>query len=71
MIRTLIATIRQHQLIFSCALLIALFLLVLGHAPVIPVLAGCALAIIITVVRSSPGQSRKLRTSSVRGGPRV
>lgn len=65
MMQKLIATIRQNRLVWSCALLIALFLLVAGHAPVIPVLAGCGLAILITTLRS-PGPANSLKTSPVR-----
>ena len=70
MMHKLFATIRQNRVLWSCALLVALFLVAVGHAPAIPVLAGCAFAIVLTTMRSTPGHRPKLKTFSVRGGYR-
>lgn len=45
---------RQQRLTWSCSILVALFLTVVGRAPVLPVLAGCLLAIGISVLRAWP-----------------
>ncbi len=41
---------QRHTL--SAALLVGLFLLLMGHLPVLPVLAGCALAIGVSLLRA-------------------
>ena len=43
---------KQQRLAWSCALIVVLFLILVGHAPVLPVIAGGALAIGVTVIRS-------------------
>ena len=46
---------KQQRLAWSCAIIVALFLTVFGRAPVLPVIAGCVLAIGIAVLRAWPG----------------
>jgi hypothetical protein len=46
---------KQQRLAWSCAIIVALFLTVFGRAPVLPVIAGCILAIGIAVLRAWPG----------------
>ena len=48
MMDTLFESIKKQRLAWSWAVIIGLFLVVLGHAPVFPVIAGCALAIAIS-----------------------
>jgi hypothetical protein len=45
---------KQQRLAWSCAILVGLFLTVFGHAPVLPVVAGCILGIGIAVARAWP-----------------
>lgn len=54
MIQTLLQSAKQQRIAWSCAILVCLFLTVFGRAPVLPVLAGCVLAIGVAVVRSKP-----------------
>jgi hypothetical protein len=54
MLRTVLELVKQQRLTWSSAILVAMFLSVFGHAPVLPVIAGCLLAIGIAVVRAWP-----------------
>jgi hypothetical protein len=66
MIETLLETMKKQRLAWSWAVIVGLFLVLLGHAPVFPVIAGCALAIAISTLRSaSPSRPRPSR---LRGG---
>lgn len=63
---TLLETIKKQRMAWSWAVIVGLFLVLLGHAPVFPVIAGCALAIAISTLRSAPrSQPRSVR---LRGG---
>lgn len=42
----------QQRLAFGAALIAAVLLILVGHAPVIPVIAGCALAVGVSILRS-------------------
>ena len=53
MMDTLFESIKKQRLAWSWAVIIGFFLVVLGHAPVFPVIAGCALAIAISTLRSA------------------
>jgi hypothetical protein len=66
MIHTITESIKKQRMVWSWGLIIALFLVVVGHAPVLPVIAGCALAIAFSTWRS--GSSGKLKPSPIRGG---
>lgn len=66
MMDTLFESIKKQRLAWSWAVIIGLFLVVLGHAPVFPVIAGCALAIAISTLRSASGSQP--RPSRLRGG---
>jgi hypothetical protein len=44
---------KQQRIVLSCSVIVALFLIFVGHIPILPVLAGCALAIGFSVLRSS------------------
>jgi hypothetical protein len=54
MLRTVFEVAKQQRLTWSCAVLVAMFLSVFGQAPVLPVIAGCLLAIGIAVLRAWP-----------------
>jgi hypothetical protein len=64
MIDTLLETVKRQRLAWSWAVVIGLFLVVIGHAPVLPVIAGCLLAVGISVMRAWPRVSAK---AAVRG----
>jgi hypothetical protein len=70
MMETIRATIKEQHLVWSCALLAGLFLVLVGHVPAIPVLAGCALAIAYVTLRSRQSRQPKLKAAPVRGGRR-
>lgn len=54
MFHTLFEVAKRQRVAWSCAVLVALFLSVYGHAPILPVMAGCLLAIGFTVLRAWP-----------------
>lgn len=61
---TFLETLKKQRMAWSWAVVIGLFLVVLGHAPVLPVIAGCLLAVGISVMRAWPRVSAK---AAVRG----
>jgi hypothetical protein len=50
---------KQQRIVLSCSVIVALFLIFVGHIPVLPVVAGCALAIGLSTLRSSSTAVRK------------
>jgi hypothetical protein len=54
MLSTLLDVLKKERLAWSWAVIIGLFLIVLAHAPVIPIIAGCFLAVGISVLRAWP-----------------
>jgi hypothetical protein len=64
---TIVAAIKKQRVVWSCALLVCLFLLLVGHLPAIPVLAGCALAITYVTLRSAQSRQPRLKTAPDRG----
>jgi MFS superfamily sulfate permease-like transporter len=56
--------LKEQRLARSSAVIVGLILVVVAHAPVLPVVAGCVLAMAITVLRSS---SRRKKDLAVRG----
>jgi hypothetical protein len=68
MIEGILAAVKKQRLVWSCALVVGLFLVVVGHVPAIPVMAGCALAIAYATLRS---RQPKLKTAPVRGSHRT
>ena len=54
MIRTIFEAAKRQRVAWSCAILVGLILTVWGHAPVLPVLGGCVLAIAVAVLRAWP-----------------
>jgi hypothetical protein len=61
---TLLETLKKQRLAWSWAVVIGLFLVVIGHAPILPVIAGCLLAVGISVMRAWPRVTAK---AAVRG----
>jgi hypothetical protein len=54
MLKTIFEVAKRQRVAWSCALLVGLFLTVYGHAPALPVAAGCILAIGFAVLRAWP-----------------
>jgi predicted PurR-regulated permease PerM len=52
MMQTMWETAKQQRVAWSCAVLVGMFLTVFGRAPVLPVVAGCILAIAMATLRS-------------------
>ena len=50
--QTLYALLRQQRLAWSCAMIVGLFLVLVGHAPTVPVFMGCVLAVALSFLRS-------------------
>ena len=48
----LIDALTQQRIPVACAVLVCLLLTVWGHAPVLPVVAGCVIAVAIAVLRA-------------------
>jgi hypothetical protein len=70
MMERVLSAIKKQQLVWSCALVVGLFLILIGHVSAIPVLAGCALAIAFATLRSPRSRHPKLKTAPVRGNHR-
>jgi hypothetical protein len=65
-IRKIFELAKQQRLAWSCAAIVGLFLVLVGHVPLFAVMAGCALAISISMLRSaSKSHPRPVR---LRGG---
>jgi len=59
MIKTVLQHLKQQRMVWSWSLIVGLLLVLLGHAPVFPVIAGCALAIVLSTWRAaSHGQPK-------------
>ncbi len=63
--QTILESIKKQRLVWSWSVVIALFLVLVGHAPVWPVVAGCALAIAFSTWRAN--SSSKFKTVPTRG----
>ena len=57
--------VKQQRLSQSSAVIVGLILVLVAHAPILPVVAGCVLAVGIAVLR---GSSRRAKNVPVRGG---
>lgn len=44
--------VKEQRLAWSCALIVGLFLVLVGNVPVLPVVCGCLLAIVVSVLRT-------------------
>jgi hypothetical protein len=63
--QTLYALLRQQRLAWSCAAVVGLFLVLVGHAPTVPVFTGCVLAVALSLLRSwHRGSVHHLRRST-------
>jgi hypothetical protein len=56
---TFFETVKKQRLAWSWAVVVGLFLVVVGHAPILPVIAGCFLAVGISVLRAWPQRQGK------------
>lgn len=65
-VRTAFDAMTPQRLAWSCAVIVGLFLVLIGHAPVLPVVAGCMLAIGLAALRSWP--TLKAKKFTPRGG---
>jgi hypothetical protein len=59
--QTLVGVLKQQRLAWSCAILVGLFLVLIGHIPVLPVLAGCILAVGFSVLRAKSRLPSRVR----------
>lgn len=50
--RSIIDALKQQHIPVACAVIVCLLLTVWGHAPVLPVILGCVLAIAFAVLRT-------------------
>jgi len=66
MVQSILALIKKQGMVWSWALIVGLFLVLIGHAPVLPVVLGGALAILITTLRSaSAGQPKPWQRQAI------
>lgn len=47
----LIESIKQNRQVWAWAIIVCLFLILVGHAPVMPIVVGGLLAVVITTLR--------------------
>ena len=58
---TIITIFKQQRMVLSCALIVGLVLVLLVHAPVLPVVAGCVLASALIIYRSVASSTKGSR----------
>jgi predicted PurR-regulated permease PerM len=51
MLDALFEILKKQRMVWSWAVIVGLFLIVAGHAPALPVAAGCLLAVGISILR--------------------
>ena len=61
MMQAVLEIARKQRIAWSCAIVVALFLTLYGRAPVLPVIAGCILAIGVAVMRAWPAATTRGR----------
>jgi hypothetical protein len=66
MVHRIVESIKKQRMAWAWSLIIGLFLVLVGHAPVIPVITGCALAIAYSTWRSR--SISRFKPASLRGG---
>lgn len=59
MMQKVLEKAKQQRSAWSCALIVGLFLTVYGRAPVLPVVAGCLLAVGIATLRALPNTAAR------------
>jgi hypothetical protein len=59
MFDTLLEILKKQRMVWSWAVVVGLFLIVAGHAPIVPVIAGCLLAVGFSVLRAWPHRMGK------------
>jgi hypothetical protein len=63
--RVIVGAMKKYRLPLSAAFMVAVVLVVFVHAPIIPVLVGCILAVWIAVLRT---RSSTKAQNTLRGG---
>ncbi len=59
----IIESFKQNRQVWAWAVIISMFLILLGHAPVLPIITGGLLAIVVTSLRAlSYGQKKPWQT---------
>jgi predicted PurR-regulated permease PerM len=66
MLQTLYDLLKRQRLAWSWALIVGLFLVWWGHAPVLPVVLGCLFAVAIAMFRSWTGARGKVVSRGAR-----
>jgi len=66
MVEMLLGILKKQRMAWSWAVIIGLFLIVVGHAPILPVIAGCSLAVGISVLRAWPSVRPKVAVRGTR-----
>jgi predicted PurR-regulated permease PerM len=66
MTQTLYRIVKQQKPVWAWALIVSMFLVLVGNALALPVIAGCALAVVVTTLRSV--LQNKPRPTAVGGG---
>ncbi|HEX3354150.1 MAG TPA: hypothetical protein VHS34_15125 [Terriglobales bacterium] len=56
---TFFEILKKQRMAWSWAVVVGLFLIVVAHAPILPVIAGCVLAVAISVLRARPQRAAK------------
>jgi hypothetical protein len=59
----ILETFKQNRQVWAWAVIISLFLVLIGHAPVLPIVTGGLLAVLVTSLRAlSYGQKKPWQT---------
>lgn len=58
-VRSLYELAKAQRLAWSCSVIVGLFLVLIGHIPILPVLAGCLLAVAFSTLRARPSLKPK------------
>lgn len=58
-LNTLYDIAKQQRLLWISAVLVALTLVLIAHAPVLPVVGGCVFAFIMVALKSWPGSGKR------------
>jgi hypothetical protein len=61
MLNTFLETLKSQHLAWSWALIVGLLLIVVAHAPVLPIVAGSLLAVLVCVLRAWPPRAGSLK----------
>ena len=63
----IIDSFKQNRQVWAWAVIVSMFLIFIGHAPVLPIVTGGMLAVVITSLRAlSAGQKKPWQTGTHR-----